>query len=392
MKVTYDIAFIAALLGVLLVGMLVSMRGPMKAREHFYEAATIETDDMDERRARYARLYADELEELKQRQDPLHMYDSSPLAQYKGLVGMSAGRPACMDVASPISAHDEEKNKTRTCIEVCNARTDGMVASMGATTSHQNNYVTCKCCHPMSRVMLEEHAIGSEPCVPDVMGQAGSYSVRDGKVLVRNGCKGIFSWMDGSLIRCDSNGQETSCPYLNSSVTLRDLQARPRDTRHALALQAQQLDKDHTVTELRRMQDETLINNIATKVDAHVKNSENLWKDAPVLSWKREMLPRQLSFYNIPANGANGNTNKWYDYQVLFDKYGTETPFYIAYNNNIFKIKFNESENTQIRNTSFWSYKEGSGWRSVMPEGALPVSTNHGSPTNVTEISPGIVD
>ena len=93
---------------------------------------------------------------------------------------------------------------------------------------------------------------------------------------------------------------------------------------------------------------------------------------------------RQVSFYNIQVGG---NINKWYDYNYLFSKYGIHTPFFIEYANRMFKIQFNNAENSQIRNTSIWiSNDGGTTWSDSLNSNILPVSTMYGQPTTVVEL------
>jgi len=63
---------------------------------------------------------------------------------------------------------------------------------------------------------------------------------------------------------------------------------------------------------------------------------------------------RVLSIYN---NGNVWKTNS--SYNTLFGKYGTGTPIYFEFQSTYFYIVFNASENSQIRNTTFYKYTNG---------------------------------
>ncbi len=94
-------------------------------------------------------------------------------------------------------------------------------------------------------------------------------------------------------------------------------------------------------------------------------------------------IPRQLSFFNVQQTG---NINKFYDYNTMLQRYPIGTSFFITYNNILFRLRFNEAENSQIRNTTFEKTTDnGFSWIPALPSD-LPTSQAMGTPTTVQEI------
>jgi hypothetical protein len=99
---------------------------------------------------------------------------------------------------------------------------------------------------------------------------------------------------------------------------------------------------------------------------------------------------RVVSFYNISiaSNGGNlsNNTNKFYDYNALFSKYGTTTYMIFAYAGKMYRLLFNPSENSQIKNTDLWRSSDGGITWGAFPPDSIPVSISHGSPMYIVEL------
>ena len=73
-----------------------------------------------------------------------------------------------------------------------------------------------------------------------------------------------------------------------------------------------------------------------------------------------KLLPRTVSYFNIQLGG---NINKWYDYATLLTKYGTSQGYiYFFFCGGIYRMRFNGSQNSQIRNTDFQYFQSGTGW------------------------------
>lgn len=107
-------------------------------------------------------------------------------------------------------------------------------------------------------------------------------------------------------------------------------------------------------------------------------SSSNFLGFAPVT----ESYVRQLSFSNILASGAGGNTNKLYDYNTMITKYPAGTYFYIKYNNTLFRLRFNASETTLSKDTTFEkTLNGGKTWA-----GAGTTDLPFGTATNVEEV------
>ena len=63
------------------------------------------------------------------------------------------------------------------------------------------------------------------------------------------------------------------------------------------------------------------------------------------------VTPRQISLH---SPGINQEIWKAYDYNVLFTKYSTTNFMYFQYDNKLFRLQFNATETSQLRNTSTW--------------------------------------
>jgi hypothetical protein len=371
-KVSYELAFIGALLAVLLVGMIATMQShdpraagptsefgrPLFRPEGFAEATSSGVDTTS-------------------------MYED-PSTKHRQLHGSSVGSLECKRLMSPASTRDSPDAKAQSCAAVC--ATSGMAANAGSSTTA--NAVWCTCCRPSSRATLQEHVHASPgPCTPDAAGAApkGFGLTSEGNIVVRDGCRGIFSWADGTLARCDSAGpgDKMECKYTTGGLTLDQLRDAPSETRRELARQVDATRRDYEQELKRRARDEAWENAIIASVGASgVVNDE---APSRLATWNQTKISRQLSFFNI---GVGGNVNKWYDYDKLLAKYGLGSPFFITYGNALFKVVFNAAENHQIRNTSVWLYDPGQGgsrWRPA-PANALPTSRVWGSPITVTEV------
>lgn len=159
------------------------------------------------------------------------------------LEGGVTGFASCKHVAVSVRPGDSEADRTRKCASTC----DGLgLISQGATVETIADVVTCKCCMPGTRVELARTLSDArtKPCIPgQTFGMKGDGSQ---VMYVKNGCKGLFAWMDGRITRCESEnvGDHIECPYYDSSVSA-------SDRRHALLLAEKQL---HTAWEAREAQ------------------------------------------------------------------------------------------------------------------------------------------
>jgi hypothetical protein len=91
---------------------------------------------------------------------------------------------------------------------------------------------------------------------------------------------------------------------------------------------------------------------------------------------------RMLSPFNI---GMGGNINKYFDYNALFAIYALDKWFYLSYNGSVFRLRFNNAENSQIRNTDF-QHSAASGWVTATGVAATVTPTIYSSqlPTTTT--------
>lgn len=159
-------------------------------------------------------------------------------------VGMAAGTLSCIDVPTSLRGGDRQADKDRTCTALC--RRDGRISN-GAVEEARTGVVTCSCCDPGTRVRLAKALPGSRPCHGgSTFGMA--HDMRHPRTMyVNNGCKGIFRWEDGKLVRCESDslGDQQLCKYNDTSLSLieQDL-ARKQAEDDLRSLQKRLLDEE----------------------------------------------------------------------------------------------------------------------------------------------------
>ncbi len=135
--------------------------------------------------------------------------------------------PECVHVPIVATPRDSMKEKEIMCRNACSSpRAGDLNIPRGVVVSGET--VACKCCDPAARVVLDEQAEGTENCVQNVTYGVGARGSRS--MFVSDGCKGIFRWGNGKLVRCEHNPNETvtMCPYFDSAMPVGDV-ARYQD-------------------------------------------------------------------------------------------------------------------------------------------------------------------
>jgi hypothetical protein len=136
--------------------------------------------------------------------------------------------------------------------------------------------------------------------------------------------------------------------------------------------------------------DENLVENFLTKPPQPSAPTPSPSLVPPtLLGWTS--IPRSLAFFNIGLNGAPGNIWKDNDYAQMLAKYPVDTFFYMTYKNRLFRLRFNNSENSAIRNTSFfYSTDNGKTWLDI-PDASFIDASSDGAKKiviNVMEVIP----
>ena len=139
-------------------------------------------------------------------------------------VGKKVGAKVCLPVSVAADDRDAYGDKMTMCKTACAERGDAYTYANAAvkadTGGSGGSAVQCECCDPASVVSLEAPDDGSSACEPGADFGISAASRRS--MFARNGCKGVFKWMDGALTRCEAtsavNASDSVCGYVQGGT------------------------------------------------------------------------------------------------------------------------------------------------------------------------------
>jgi hypothetical protein len=169
--------------------------------------------------------------------------------------------------------------------------------------------------------------------------------------------------------------------YLSSSVSLLEMNLISNQG-SVNASMSQLAPKSHTLILSSGIYPEPISSGIYPKPMSLINLSIGVKTN--ILESYNSKTDRVVSFFSISAGASN--TNKFYDYNALFSKYGTTKYMIFAYAGKMYRLLFNPAENFQIRNTSLWRSSDGGITWGGFPDDSIPTSISYGSPMYIVEL------